>query len=111
MSDSVYAALKVFAQINTLPLVGSLYFLLSIFADVPSASAVLFGLLVEDLIVGLILMAAAKSYRKSQAKYDGVIDVFIPDDDHMRYAISLNSDPELLHERHEVLFKINPTEL
>lgn len=109
LSTRVYDVTKFGAQIF-LPAVGTLYFALAQIWGLPSGEAVVGTIVAVDAFLGLLLGYSTKSYDNSEAKYDGVIDVEDQGEGESKmFSLNLNSDPEDLEGKKEVLFKVNPS--
>lgn len=108
LSNKVYDALKFVAQI-LLPGVGALYFALAQIWGLPAAEEVVGTITAVDVFLGLFLGSSSKAYNRSDAKYDGFIDI---DQDVINnkktFTLELNSDPDDLEQKKDVTFKVNP---
>lgn len=106
LSNGAYNVLKFIAQI-LLPGLGTLYFALAGLWNLPKAEEVVGTIMAVDVFLGLLLGLSTKAYNNSDAKYDGSIDVE-SEDEMKTFMLNLNSDPEVLEEKKEVIFKVNP---
>lgn len=102
--NMTYNVLKFFAQI-LLPAVGTLYFALAGIWGLPDAERVIGSITAFDTFLGVLLSFSAVSYNKSDAKYAGTIQVN-ETDEKKTFLLDLNSDPDDLDKKKEVLFKI-----
>lgn len=96
----VYITLKFVAQIG-LPVLGVLYYFLVQFWGFPNGVEVLGTFLITITFLSLILGFSSK------IQYDGSIDVETMDNKKV-FSLNLNSDPEDLDRKKEVIFKVNP---
>jgi Putative phage holin Dp-1 len=108
LSSRAYDVIKWLALIG-LPALGSLYFALAQIWGLPNAEKVVGTIMVIDTFLGALLSLSAKSYAKSEAKYDGSIEVEQLPDGVKRYSLELNGDPSKLDEQSQVVFKVNPS--
>lgn len=108
-SNGVYDWLRHISQI-TLPAVGTLYFAIAQIWGFPNGEEVVGTIIAVDAFMGLLLSVSSKTYKNSEAKYDGSIDVEQQEDDTKLFSLSLNSDPEELETKTEVVFKVNPSQ-
>ena len=107
LSNKMYDSLKWTAQIF-LPALGTLYFGLSQIWGFPKGAEVVGTITIIDTFLGVLLGLATKSYNASDAPYDGSIDVF-DSEGKKTYSLTLNSDPEALDQKSQVVFKVNPS--
>lgn len=106
LSDRTYSALKWIAQI-LLPALGTLYFSLASIWGLPKADEVVGTIMAVDLFLGLLLGVSTKQYHKSDAKYDGAINV-LQTDETKQVSLDMDGDPhEVLDTKDELLFKVN----
>lgn len=108
ISNRLYDTLKWIAQI-LLPAIGALYFGLGDIWNLPKVNEVVGTLTVIDAFLGVLLGASARQYNNSDAKYDGTIDVLEQDETKL-FSLNLDSDPDDLENKDEVLFKVNKDE-
>lgn len=99
-----YDVLKFIAQI-LLPAAGTLYFSLAGLWNLPAAEQVVGTIIAVDTFLGILLGISTSNYNKSDAKYNGVIEV-METDQKITYAMGLNDEPEDLMNKKEVLFKV-----
>ena len=60
-----------------------------------------------DLFLGLLLGVSTKQYNKSDARFDGSIDV-VHAEETKQVSLNLDGDPhEVLEQKDELLFKVN----
>lgn len=106
LSDTTYTRMKWVAQI-LLPALGTLYFSLAGIWGLPKAEEVVGTIMAVDLFLGLVLGISTNQYNKSDAKYDGAINV-LHTQDTKQVSLDLDGDPhEVLEEKPELLFKVN----
>lgn len=108
-SGKVYDALKALAQV-WLPAAGTLYFALAQIWHLPDAEQVTGTVVAVDTFLGVILKISSVSYNKSDAKYDGSMDVILNPDGTKTMSLSLNADPAVFETLPHVLFKVNAPE-
>lgn len=106
ISNVMYDRLKFLAQI-ILPALGALYFALAALWGLPEADKVVGTIVAIDTFLGVALGFATKSYNASDARYDGVMNVFNTDEA-KTFSLELNSDPQALEEKKDVTFKVAP---
>lgn len=106
LSDKLHRMLKFIAQI-ALPAVGTLYFALAGIWNLPFPEKVLGTIIAVDTFLGVMLGISTNSYLKSDAQYDGSINVVegVP----KVYSLELNKGPEDLDNLKKATFKVNPT--
>ena len=105
MSDGVYQWLKQIVQIG-LPACGTLYFTLAQIWGLPHAENVVGTIAALTTFLGIFLALASRRYQASDERYDGIIDV-LEADNKKNFSLTLNSDPDTLDKKNEVLFKVN----
>lgn len=103
--NKTYDVFKYIAQI-VLPGLGALYFGLSGIWNLPEPEKVIGTITVVDTFLGLLLKRSSDKYNASDEKYDGSIDV-VQTDEMKTFSIGLDSDPDDLDKKDEVLFKVN----
>jgi hypothetical protein len=84
---------------------GTLYFTLAGIWDLPKAEEIVGTITAVDLFLGLLLNLSSKVYQKSDARFDGSIDVLEVNDEGGR--INMNVDPIDVYTKREVTFKVN----
>lgn len=104
LSSAAYDVIKLLAQI-VFPAAGALYFALSGLWGLPNAERVIGSITAVDIFLGVVLSVSAASYNKSTSKFGGEIQM-VEDAGKKIYTLALNSDPELLDQMGQVLFKI-----
>jgi len=110
LSNRLYDMLVFVAQI-LLPAAGSLYFSLAGLWDLPNADSVVGTIIVVDTFLGGLLGLNKLSYNSSDAKYAGAIEVYKTVDGKKTYTLNLNTDPNDLDQKNEVLFKVEPQDI
>lgn len=106
VSNRFYDRLKYIALV-ILPALGSLYFGIGEIWGLPKIQEVVGTITVIDTFLGLILRQSNKAYQRSDARFDGHIDV-IEDEDAKLYSLQVDGDPaEVLEKKDEMLFKVN----
>lgn len=104
-SDKNYNILKWLTGI-VLPSIGTLYFGLAAIWGLPAAEQVLGSLIALQAFLGTALGLSSHGYNKSDARFDGAINV-IETDEKTIYSLDLKDDPEVLNEKKEAVFKVN----
>jgi hypothetical protein len=104
LSDNVYTKLRIFVEI-LLPAFSTLYFTLAQIWGFPNPEKVVGSLAAVTTFLGLILRSARRSYNKSDAKYDGHLNV-VEEDGKQVFSLDLMSDPEKLADKKDILFKV-----
>jgi hypothetical protein len=105
-NKKVYDALKYIAQV-ALPGFGALYFALSQTWGLSNGAEVVGTVTSVDVFLGVLLNLSTKAYDKSDAKYDGTVDV-TDGEDKTSFLLNVNSDISKLHEQKELRLKVNP---
>lgn len=106
MSNRLYDAIKFIAQIF-LPALGALYFALAGIWGFPAVEEVMGSILAVDTFLGALLKVSANAYDKSDAKYNGVVNI-TETEDKIGMSLELHEDPEDLTAKKEILFRVNP---
>lgn len=104
-TNALYDKLKFFALV-ILPALGALYFGLAQIWGLPKAEEVVGTVTVVDTFLGVVLKLSTRAYNKSDARYDGTLDV-TETEDGKEFMLNLNSDPYDLPGKHSVEFKVN----
>lgn len=106
MSNRLYDQLKFIAQIF-LPAFGALYFALANIWGFPAAEEVMGSILAVDTFLGALLKVSSNSYDKSDAKYDGVVNI-TETEDKIGLSLELHEEAEDFTAKKEILFRVNP---
>lgn len=101
LNQRVYTALKYLTQIG-LPAFGTFYYTLSPAWNLPNAEGVSVAVLATVTFLGTLLGLSTAQYNKSDAKYDGVMNIG-PD----KNGLVLNDDLENLEGKKDLIFKVN----
>lgn len=105
-SSYIYDRVKFTAQI-VLPALATLYFALSQVWGFAYGPEVVASITAFDTFLGLVLGYSTVQYKKSDAKYDGSLDI-LETEDTRTFSLELDDDPEyLLEGKDEVVFKVN----
>ncbi len=104
-NSRVYDTIKRFTQI-ILPAFGTLYFALSEIWGFPNGAEIVGTTTALVTFLGVILGLSSSAYNKSEARFDGQIDV-VETDGVKQFSLNLDSDPYLLEDKDEVVFKVN----
>lgn len=106
LSNKQYDLAK-FLTVTVIPAIGTLYFTLAVIWNFPAGKQVLGTLMSIEACLAVILGISSKQYENSNARFSGVINA-IKTDDKTVYSLELNHAPELLEQKKEATFKINP---
>lgn len=106
LDDKFYQFLKKMVQIG-LPGTSTLYFTLAQIWDLPNAEEVVGTIAAFSVFFGLVLGVSTKTYNRTEAKYDGTIDVIINDEGTKTFSLNVNKDPDVLDQQDQILFKVN----
>ena len=106
MNDQVYDILKRLVQI-VLPAFGVFYMSIGAAWDLPGTSQVSDTIIALCTFIGVILGLSSRSYNKSDAKYDGALDITQNDDGSKVYSLNLNNDTSILDSKKNVNFKVH----
>lgn len=104
-SNRTYDLLKYIAQI-VLPAVATLYFGLASVWNLPKAEEVVGTITVIDTFLGSVLLLSQRTYDKSDAKYDGLVQVESISDGNPKMSMMLDATPEELVEKKDISFKV-----
>jgi len=107
LKGKVYDVLKALAQI-WIPAAGTLYFALAQIWHLPDAEQVTGTVVAVDTFLGVVLQISSSSYKNSDVKYDGSMDILQKPDGTKTISLSLNTDPAQFENMPEVLFRVNP---
>lgn len=110
LGNRAYDIIKWVALI-LLPAVGTLYFALAQIWGLDYGPQVVGSIVAFDTFLGAALQLSTKSYNKSDAKYDGVINVEHREDGTKAASLILKNyeNPADVVNQKQVLFKVNPT--
>ena len=106
LGHKAYETIKWTTQI-VLPATGSLYFGLSQTWGFPNGEEAVGTITLVVTFLGVILGLSNHGYKRSDARFDGDIDI-TETEDATKYSLNLNEPPENLSTRSEVTFKITP---
>jgi hypothetical protein len=106
LTDKQYNFAK-FLTLTVIPALGTLYFALAVIWNFPAGQQVLGTLLSIEAFLAVLLGISSKQYENSNARFSGVINT-IKTDDKTVYSLEMNHAPELLEQKKEATFKINP---
>lgn len=106
MTSKTYDLLKIITQL-ILPALGTLYFALAGIWGLPAAEEIIGTIVAVDTFLGVVLQLSSKAYAKSEARFNGTIDVTEKDEEHKMFTLNLPCVPEDLERLDEVTFKIN----
>lgn len=107
LTNRMYDVLKFITQI-LLPAAGTLYFTLATIWGLPNADQVVGTIVAADTFLGVLLGLSTSAYNKSDAKYDGGINITsVPDRDIKQIQLEFKDEPEVLESKKDVTFKVN----
>lgn len=106
MNDKVYDVLKRMVQI-VLPAFGVFYMSIGAAWGLPGTKQVSDTILAVCTFIGVLLSISTRSYNKSDAKYDGALDITNNEDGSKIYSLNLNQDTSALDSKKNVNFKVN----
>jgi hypothetical protein len=110
LSDKWYSILKWITQI-VLPAAATLYLTIGGLWNLAEPEKVAATIVAVDTFLGVVLMLATNSYNKSDAKFDGAIDIQQGAGEGTKlYSLSLNDHPDVLDGKDAVVFKVNKQE-
>lgn len=108
ISNKTYDFLKKLVQI-VLPAFGTFYLTFGNVWDLPGTKQVSDTILAICTFIGVLLTLSAKSYNKSDLKYDGMIEITNRDDGSKLYSLNLNDAAEKIDGKKNVNFKVQNT--
>ena len=106
ISNKLYDSMKRLVTV-ILPAFSTLYFILgSVFGlnDIAITLGIMVGV---TTVLGVVLQVSTRAYSRSDARFDGSVDIYTTDTDVKVYSLNLNSDPEDLDENQIISFKVN----
>lgn len=108
VSNRTYNIMKQAAQL-ILPALGAFYYALAGIWGFPKADEVVGTIVASNTLLGVILLFLSRAYNKSDAKYDGVINITENEDGVKRASLRLDKyeNPADVVAQEEVLFKVN----
>lgn len=104
-SDSVYDKMKFLTTI-VLPAIGVLYFALSGIWGFPYGEQVIGSITAIVTFLGVVLGVTTSNYNKSDAKYDGSLNVNDTNPEVDLYSLELNDSLNTLYDKDSVTFKV-----
>lgn len=104
LSDKLYNVLKPITTI-VLPGAGALYFALAGIWGLPNADKVVGTTSAVTVFLGLLLGLSTRSYNKSDARFDGTIEVR-ETPEKIAYLLDVSQDPAGLAGKSEVTLKV-----
>src|SRR6059058_4226455 len=105
LNPKTYDRLK-FLALVVLPALATLYFALAGIWHLPAAEQIIGTIAAIDTFLGAVLHLSSNSYKTSNARFGGEIQVGTTPSGGKSYTLALNDDPQNLDERGEVTFKI-----
>lgn len=107
-SNRMYTAIKYLVQV-ILPAAATLYFTLAQTWEWDNAEQVVGTISAIALFLGVCLGISAHTYNRSDARFDGQMNLEMDPGGIKRYSMELNSPPEVLEHMDTVSFKVNRT--
>jgi hypothetical protein len=104
-SDTTYEWLRSLVEV-ILPGAGAFYLTVSAIWNLPGGEKVSATLGALAVLVGLVVRLARRSYNKSDAKYDGVMNLEDRADGGQMMNLDLNTHPAALAEKKDITFKV-----
>lgn len=104
LSNRTYDILKWLTQI-ALPALATLYFALSEIWGFPNGAEVVGTIAALTAFLGVTLGVNTKQYNKSDAKYDGVVQV-VETEDTKSFNLEFDGDPYDLDQKGELVFRV-----
>jgi len=110
LNNKTYDFLKFIAMLF-LPALGTLYFTLAQIWGLPHAEDVVGSITAVDVFLGLLLGLSSSSYKNSDTRFDGEINVSENRDGVKQAALVLKNyeNPADVVQQKEVVFKVNPS--
>jgi hypothetical protein len=106
MNSHVYDILKKMVQI-ILPAFGVFYMSIGAAWDLPGTKQVSDTIIALCTFIGVLLTLSSRSYNKSDAQYDGALDITQNEDGSKVYSLNLNTDTSVLDSKRNVNFKVD----
>lgn len=110
LGSSIYNKLK-FMALVLLPALSTLYFTLGNAWDFPNIEQVIGSIAAIDTFLGAIIGLSSASYRASDARYDGTINVVTSLEGGKLFTLELDGDPEDLENKDAILFRMRSDQL
>jgi hypothetical protein len=106
MNSHVYDILKKMVQI-VLPAFGVFYMSIGAAWGLPGTKQVSDTIIAVCTFIGVLLAVSSRSYNKSDAQYDGALDITQNEDGSKVYSLNLNDDTSILDSKKNVNFKVH----
>lgn len=107
MSPGLYNKVKFFV-LTVLPASSTLYFTLGAVWGLPAVEQVVGTLAAVATFLGVLVGIASNTFKKSDARFDGVVNIEKTTEGGLVYSLELHSDPAELGSKNAVTFKVNP---
>lgn len=104
LTNRAYDILKFIALIF-LPAVGTLYFTLAGFWELPKADEVVGSITAIDAFLGALLGLSGRQYSRSDSRYDGVMEVS-EQNSRLLHQLEITTPPEILGQQEAITFKV-----
>lgn len=105
LNSKIYDKLKYIALV-ILPAFSALYFGLGEIWGLPKVTEVIGTIAVLDTVLGGFIRQSNLKYKNSDERFDGSIEVS-EEDDRKMFSLNLDSDPEKLDQKNEVVFRVD----
>lgn len=105
ITGKTYDVMK-FIALVLLPALGSAYFALAGIWGLPNAEEVVGTLVVLDTFLGAVLQLSSNAYAKSDERFDGAMNVITEKTGKKVFSLELDSDPDDLEKKNEIIFKV-----
>lgn len=106
INDKYYNVLKRLVQI-ILPAFGVFYMTVGNVWGLPGTEQVSDTIIALCTFIGVVISISARNYNKSDAQYDGALDITQNDDGSKVYSLNLNDDTAILDSKKNVNFKVH----
>ena len=105
INNKTYDVLKRLVQL-VLPAFGVFYMTIGNLWGIPGTKQVSESIIALCTFLGVILSFSSRSYNKSDAQYDGALDILQNEDGSKVYSLNLNDDTSALDSKKNVNFKV-----
>jgi hypothetical protein len=110
IGSKLYDKLKILALV-ILPAVSTLYFTLGNAWDLPNIEQVIGSIAAVGTFLGSVLGLSSASYKASDARFDGSINVTESIEGVKLFTLELDGNPEDLENKDAILFRIRSDQL
>ena len=88
-----------------------MYFTLGNVWGWPNIEEVLGSLTAVGLFLGTVVGISSASYNKSDARFDGTVNVLTSDEGNKLFTLELDGDPADLEQKNDIVFKVRSDQL